>query len=133
MTNRILSTRHDHSTPTENTYTMYLSHGKIIIPDVVRSTCSFVIFVISSFISGSAGEVESLNLRSSHALILSNISVGTGSVLIWCCPEGMWCDAALRIMARQIFSPFGSRSEAVFCSACLQSLYCIGPSLPFSG
>ena len=30
-------------------------------------------------------------------------------------------------------NPFGSWSEAVFCSACLQSLYCIGPSLPFSG
>ena len=36
----------------------------------------------------------------------SNISVGTGSVLIRCRPECMWCDAALRIMARKIFSPF---------------------------
>ena len=44
----------------------------------------------------------------------------------------LWCDAASRIMARKIFSPlFGSRSEAGFCSACLQSLYCIGPSFPF--
>ena len=66
----------------------------------------FVILVISSFISGRAGEVESLDLRSSRVLIFSNISVGTGSVLIRCRPEGMWCDAALRIMARKIFSPF---------------------------
>ena len=27
-------------------------------------------------------------------------------MLIRCGPEGMWCDAALRIMARKIFSPF---------------------------
>ena len=53
-----------------------------------------------------AGEVESLDLRSSRALIFSNISVGTGSVLSRCRPEGMWCDPALRIMARKIFSPF---------------------------
>ena len=52
------------------------------------------------------GEVGSLDLRSSHALIFSNISVGTDSVLSRCRPEGMWCDAALRIMARKIFSPF---------------------------
>ena len=50
--------------------------------------CSFVILVISSFISGMAGEVESLDLRSSRALILSNISVGTGSVLSRCRPVG---------------------------------------------
>ena len=68
--------------------------------------CSFVVLVISSFISGRAGEVGSLDMRSSRALIFSNISVGTGSVLIRCRPEGMWCDAALRIMARKIFSPF---------------------------
>ena len=43
--------------------------------------CSFVILVILSFISGMAGEAESLDLRSSRALIFSNISVGTGSVL----------------------------------------------------
>ena len=61
--------------------------------------------VISSFISGRAGEFGSLDLRSCRALIFSNISVGTGSVLIRCRPEGMWCDAALRIMARNIFSP----------------------------
>ena len=68
--------------------------------------CSFVVLVISSFISGRAGEVGSLDLRSSRALIFSNISVGSGSVLIRCGPESMWCDAALRIMAGKIFSPF---------------------------
>ena len=68
--------------------------------------CSFVVLVISSFISGRAGEVGSLDLRSSRALNFSNISVGTGSVFIRCRPEGIWCDAALRIMARKIFSPF---------------------------
>ena len=91
--------------------------------------CSFVLLVISSFISGRAGEVESL--RSSRALIVSNISVVTGSLFIRCRPDGMWCDVALRMMARKIFSPLGSWSEVVFCSACLQSLYCIGPSFPF--
>ena len=54
--------------------------------------------------SGRAGEVESLDLRSSRTLIFPNISVGTGSVLSRCRPEGMWCDAALRIMTRNIFS-----------------------------
>ena len=63
--------------------------------------CSFFILMISSFISCRAGVVECLDLRSSHALILSNISVGTDSVLRRCCPEGMWCDAALRMMARK--------------------------------
>ena len=62
--------------------------------------CSFVVLVISSFISGRAGEVGS------RALNFSNISVATSSVLIRCSPEGMWCDAALRIMARTIFSSF---------------------------
>ena len=45
--------------------------------------------VISTFISGRAGEVESLNLKSSRTLIFSNISVGTGAVLSQCRPEGM--------------------------------------------
>ena len=62
--------------------------------------------MISTFISSRAGEVESLGLTSSRALIFSNISDGTGSVLSWWHPEGMWCDAALRMMARKIFSPF---------------------------
>ena len=62
--------------------------------------------MISSFISGRADEVESLDLRSSRALILFNISVGTGSVLSRCRPEGMWCDTALRTMVRKFFSPY---------------------------
>ena len=36
----------------------------------------------------------------------SSISAGTGSSLSLWRPVGMWCDAALRIMARKIFSPF---------------------------
>ena len=68
--------------------------------------CSFVVLGISVFISGRAGDVESLDLRSSRALIFSNIFVGTGSVLSRCRPECMWCDAALRMMACKIFSPF---------------------------
>ena len=89
--------------------------------------CSFVILVISSFISYMAGEVES------PALIFSNISVGTGSVLRRCRPEGMWCDAALRIMARNILSPFwqlvGSRVLLILSSISL--LY--RSQLAFSG
>ena len=44
--------------------------------------CSFVVLVISSFICCRAGEVGSLDLRSSRALILSNISAG---VYMSCC------------------------------------------------
>ena len=68
--------------------------------------CSFVVLVISSFICCRAGEVGSLDLRSSRALIYSNISAGTGSVLIRCRPEGICRDAAFRMMVRKIFSPF---------------------------
>ena len=68
--------------------------------------CSFVVLVISSFICCRADEVGSLDLRSSHALILSNISAGTSSVLIWCHTEGICSDAAFRMMVRKIFSPF---------------------------
>ena len=52
------------------------------------------------------GEVGSLDLRSYRALIPSNISAGTGSVLIRCRPEGICCDAAFRMMVRKIRSPF---------------------------
>ena len=48
----------------------------------------------------------SLDLRSSRALILSNISAGTGSVLIRCRPEGICRDAVSRMMVLKIFSPF---------------------------
>ena len=71
-------------------------------------------------------------MRSSRALILSNISAGTGSVLIRCRPEGICCDAAFRMMVRHIFSPFGRLLEAVFCSVCPLSPYDIGPSFPSS-
>ena len=47
-----------------------------------------------------------LFVRYSGDLIFYNISVGTGSVLSRCRPEGMCCDAALRMMARTIFSTF---------------------------
>ena len=68
--------------------------------------CSFGVLVISAFICCRAGEVGSLDLRSSCDLILSNISAGTGSVLIRCRPEGICRDAAFRMMVRKIFSPF---------------------------
>ena len=68
--------------------------------------CSFVVLVISSFICCMAGEVGSLALRSSRTLILSNISAGTGSVLIRCRPVGICRDAAFRMMVRKIFSLF---------------------------
>ena len=41
-----------------------------------------------------------------RALILSNISAGTGSVLLRCCPESICHDDAFRMMVRKIFSPF---------------------------
>ena len=66
--------------------------------------CSFVVLVISSFICCRAGELGSLDLRSSRALILSNNSAGTGSVLILYRPDGICFDAVFRIMVRKIFS-----------------------------
>ena len=68
--------------------------------------CLFVVLAISSFICCRAGEVGSLDLRSSRAVILSNISAGNGSVLIRCRPEGICRDAAFRMMVHKIFSPF---------------------------
>ena len=68
--------------------------------------CSFVVLGISSFVCCRAGEVGSLYLRLSRALIFSNISAGTGSVLIRCHPEGICRDAAFRMMVRKIFSSF---------------------------
>ena len=47
----------------------------------------------------------SLDLRSSRAVILSNISAETGSVLIRCRTEGICRDAAFIMMVRKIFSP----------------------------
>ena len=67
---------------------------------------SFVVLVISFFICCMAGEVGSMDLRLSRALILFNIPAGTGSVLIWCRPKGKCRDAAFGMMVRMIFSPF---------------------------
>ena len=67
--------------------------------------------------------VGSLDLRSSSALTFSNISAGTGSGLGRYRPEVRWCDAAFKMMVREIFSPFGSWLEALFCPACPLSLY----------
>ena len=72
----------------------------------------------------------SLYLRLSRALILSNISAGTSSVLIWCRPEGICCEAVFRMMVHKTFSLFfGSLLEAVFCSVHPLSPYNIGHSL----
>ena len=68
--------------------------------------CSFVVMAISSVIYCKAGEVGYLDLKSSRVLILSNISAGTGSVLIRCRPAGICRDAVFRMMVRKIFSPF---------------------------
>ena len=86
--------------------------------------CSFVVLVISLFICCRAGEVESLDLGSSPALILYNIYGRTSSVLSRYRPEGMWCDAALRMMACKIFSPFWQLVEAIFIPSYLLYLYC---------
>ena len=44
----------------------------------------------------------SFDLMSCRALILSNMSAETGSVLIRCCAEGICCDAAFRMIVRKI-------------------------------
>ena len=62
--------------------------------------CSFVVLVISAFICCRAGAVGPLDLRSSRALIISNISDGTGSVLIRCRSDGICSDAAFKRMVR---------------------------------
>ena len=46
-------------------------------------------------------------MRSSRALIFSNISAGTGSVLRRRQPEGIWCAAAFRMMVLQLFLAVG--------------------------
>ena len=73
-------------------YVMWSSVSKNCLHVFLR--CSFVILIISSFICCRAGNVGSLDLRSSRALILSNISTGTGSILIRCRPEVICRDAA---------------------------------------
>ena len=65
------------------------------------SDVRFLVLVISSFICCRVGEVGSLDLRSSRALIVSNISARTGYVLTLCRPEGIRCDAVFRMMVTQ--------------------------------
>ena len=57
-------------------------------------------------------------------LVKSRISAGTGSVLILCLPVGMWCDAALRIIARKVFSSFW-QSEGNGLLLSLSSISCV--------
>ena len=67
---------------------------------------------VSSMFVGSSGDLVVHLLQGGRgwisrcALIFSNISAGTGSVLIRCRPEGICRDAAFRMMVRKIFSPF---------------------------
>ena len=82
--------------------------------------CSFIVLVMSAYICCRAGEVGSLDMRPSRALMLSNISTGTGSVSIRCRPDGICSDAASRMMVRSLL-------EAVFFS--VYPPYDIGPSL----
>ena len=58
-----------------------------------------------------ADDLESLDLRSSRALIFSNISIRTRYVLNRCRTEGMCCDTALRMMERKIFLAVGRKSS----------------------
>ena len=65
----------------------------------------FFDWLISSLICDRAGEVGSRDLTSSRALTMSTMSAGRASV--WsslCLPEGMCCDAAVKMAARSIFS-----------------------------
>ena len=68
----------------------------------------------------------SLDLRLSRALIFSNISTGTGSALRRCHPEGIWCEAAYRMMVCNIVLAVGWKSS--FTQFVLY-LYNIGSSL----
>ena len=84
-------------------------------------------FWMSEFSQGSAGEVGSLLQRSSRLVSTSNISAGTGSSWSLCRPIGMWCDAALSITVRKLFSSlresFGRerwlRVLSTYCLYCL--------------
>ena len=50
--------------------------------------------------------LHTMSSAKSCDIIFSNIPAGTDSVLRRCRPEGIWCDAAFRMMVRNIFSPF---------------------------
>ena len=68
--------------------------------------CSVVVLGITAFICCRAGTVESLDLRLYRALIVSNISTGTGSVLIWCHPEGICFSSFFAVCWKPSFAPF---------------------------
>ena len=70
-----------------------------------------------------------LDLRSSRVIILSNISAGTGSVLIRCRPKGICRDAAFRMMVHKIFSPFW-QFVGIFLSFSQFILYLLTISVP---
>ena len=85
--------------------------------------------MILSFISGRAAEVESLDLRSSRALTISNIYVGTGYVLIRCCPRIL-----LRMMARKIFFSFLAVGQKPSFAQLVFNLSTVSvPVFPFQG
>ena len=71
----------------------------------------------------------SLDLRSSRVLSLSNISDGTGSVLIRRRLEGICPDPAFRMNVRKIFSPFWQFVGIRLFSVYPLSLYDISPIL----
>ena len=66
--------------------------------------CSLMRFWMSLFSLGSSDKEGSLLRRLSRLVITSSISAGTGSSWSLCRPVGMWCDAALSIIVRRIFS-----------------------------
>ena len=77
----------------------------------------------SSFFSNPTSTID-ICLSSSLSFVNSRISAGTGSVLILCLPVGMWCDAALRIIARKVFSSFW-QSEGNGLLLSLSSISCV--------
>ena len=87
--------------------------------------CSQMRFWMSLFSLGSSGEVRSLLRRLSRPVIISSISASTGSSWSLCRPVGMWCDAALSIIVRRIFSSFWQsvESERLLRAASTSSMY----------
>ena len=72
------------------------------------------------------------SLQLSCALIFSDTSGWDWLCVKTVFPHGIWCNAALRMMVRNIFSFVFSSYEVVSCAAYPLSLYCIGPSFPSS-
>ena len=87
--------------------------------------CSQMRFWMSLSSLSSSGEVRSLLRRSSHLVITSSVSAGTGSLWSRCRPVGMWCDAALSRIVRMIFSSLWQSvgSERLLRAASTSSLY----------